>query len=101
MKSSSSVGVGRGARVLCGGCAGAVQDAGGGADVHVQGGADVGVAGDGGDVAGVEFPGEQGGGAQHVPQPVPGPGAVAAGVAPAGRQVGGCQDAAVEVGGPP
>src|ERR1017187_9998658 len=87
--------------VLCGAGAGAVQDAGGGADVHVQGGADVGVAGHGGDVGGVELPGEQGGGAQHVPQAVPDPLAVAAGVAPAGRQVGGGQDAAVEVGGPP
>src|ERR1022692_1936866 len=90
------------AEVLFGGCAGAVQDAGGGADVHVQGGADVGVPGHGGDVGGVELPGEQGGGAQHVPQavPGPGPGAVAGGVAPAGLQVGGGQDAAVEVGGP-
>src|SRR5690348_17141086 len=87
--------------LLRGCCAGAVEDAGGGADVHVQGGADVGVAGDGGDVGGVEFPGEQGGGAQDVAQAVPGPGAVAAGVAPAGGVVGGGQDAAVEVGGPP
>ena len=87
--------------LLNGGCAGAVEDAGGGADVHVQGGADVGVAGDGGDVGGVEFPGEQGGGAQDVAQAVPGPGAVAVLVAPAGQVVGGGQDAAVEVGGPP
>src|ERR1035438_9857405 len=87
--------------LLCGGCAGAVQDTGGGADVFVEGCADVGVSGDGGDVGGVEFSGEQGGGAQYVPQAVPGPGAVAGGVAPAGGEVGGGQDAAVEVGGPP
>jgi hypothetical protein len=59
------------------------------------------VPGHGGDVGGVEFPGEQGGGAEHVPQAVPGPVADAAGVAPAGCPVGGSQDAAVEVGGPP
>jgi len=58
-------------------------------NVHVKGGADVGVPGHGGDVGGIEFPGEQGGGAQHVPQAVPGPRAVAAGVAPAGSRVGG------------
>src|ERR1700722_2205350 len=67
---------------LCGRCAGAVEDAGGGADVHVQGGADVGVAGDGGDVGWVEFPGEQGGGAQEMTQAVPGPAPVAVLVAP-------------------
>jgi hypothetical protein len=44
--------------VLCGGCAGAVEDAGGGADVHFEGGADVGVPGHAGHVGGVELPGE-------------------------------------------
>ena len=87
--------------MLLGGCAGAVQDAGGGADVHVEGDADVGVAGHAGDVGGLQVPAEQGGGAEHVPQAVPGPGADAAGVAPPGGLVGGRQDAAVEVGGPP
>src|SRR5690349_20235016 len=87
--------------LLRGCCAGAVEDAGGGADVHVQGGADVGVAGDGGDVGGVEFPSEQGGSAQDVTQAVPGPASVAVLVAPAGLVVGGGQDAAVEIGGPP
>src|ERR1039457_72530 len=86
---------------LLGGVAGAVQDALGGADVHVEGDAVVGVAGHAGHVGGVEFPGEQGGGAEHVPQAVPGPVAVAVLVAPAGGPVGGRQDAAVEVGGPP
>ena len=62
---------------LVGGFAGAVEDAGGGADVHQQGGADVGVPGHAGHVGGVELPGEQGGGAEHVPQAVPGPPAVA------------------------
>src|SRR5690349_11870184 len=85
--------------MLLGGCAGAVQDAGGGADVHVEGDADVGVAGHAGDVGGLQVPAGQGGSAEHVPQAVPGPGA--AGVAPPGGLVGGCQDAAVEVGGPP
>jgi hypothetical protein len=55
----------------------------GGADVHVQGDAVVGVAGHTGHVGGIELPGEQGGGTEHVPQAVPGPPAVAAGVAPA------------------
>src|SRR5579859_3608595 len=73
---------------LLGGVAGAVQDALGGADVHVEGDAVVGVAGHAGHVGGVEFPGEQGGGAEHVPQAVPGPGAVAVLVAPAGGLVG-------------
>ena len=59
------------------------------------------VPGHGGDVVGVELPGEQGGGAEHVPQAVPGPVAVAVLVTPPGQGVGGCQDAAVEVGGPP
>ena len=74
---------------LLGGCAGAVEDAGGGADVHLEGDAVVGVAGHAGHVGGVELPGEQGGGAEHVPQAVPGPLAAAGGVAPSGRQVGG------------
>src|SRR5258708_33659651 len=86
---------------LLGGLAGAVEDAGGGADVHVEGDAVVGVAGHAGHVGGVELPGEQSGGAEHVPQAVPGPGAVAVLVAPPGCLVGGGQDAAVEVGGPP
>jgi hypothetical protein len=86
---------------LLGGCAGAVQDAGGGADVHVEGDADGGVAGHAGDVGGFEVPAGQGGGAEHVPQAVPGPGPAAAGAAPSGGLVGECQDAAVEVGGPP
>ena len=40
-------------KALSGGCAGAVQDAGGGADVHVEGDADGGVAGHAGDVGGL------------------------------------------------
>jgi len=88
-------------RGLVGGCAGAVEDAGGGADVHQQGGADVGVTGHAGHVRCVELPGEQGGGAEHVPQAVPGPPAVTVAVPPAGRQVGALEDVAVEVGGPP
>ena len=71
-------------RHLLGGGAGAVQDAGGGADIHVQGDAVVGVAGHAGHVGGIELPGEQGGGAEHVPQAVPGPLAAAVGVTPAG-----------------
>src|SRR6185437_14560162 len=86
---------------LLGGGAGSVEDAGGGADVHVEGDAVVGVAGHAGGVGGVEFPGEQGGGAEGVAEAVPGPGAVSVGVAPAGCAVGGGQDAAVEVGGSP
>ena len=86
---------------LLGGVAGAVEDAGGGADVHVEGDAVVGVAGHAGHVGGVELPGEQDGGAEHVPQAVPGPRAGAVLVAPPGGLVGGGQDAAVEVGGPP
>jgi hypothetical protein len=72
-------------RWLLGGFAGAVEGAGGGADVHVQGDAIVGVAGHAGHVGGVQFPGEQGG-AEHVPQTVLGPGAVAVLVAPSGRR---------------
>jgi hypothetical protein len=53
---------------LVGGFAGAVEDAGGGADVHEQGGADVGVSGHAGHVGGVQLPGEQGRGAEQVPQ---------------------------------
>src|SRR6202050_5234252 len=64
---------------LLGGLAGAVEDAGGGAEVQVEGDAVVGVAGHAGDVGGVEFPGEQGGGAEDVAEAVPGPGAVAVG----------------------
>src|SRR5712691_5096661 len=86
---------------LLGGGAGAVEDAGGGADVHVEGDAGVGVAGHAGDVGGVEFPGEQRGGAEHVPQAVPGPVAVPGGVAPSGGVVGALEDVAVEIGGPP
>jgi hypothetical protein len=86
---------------LLGGCAGAVEAAGGGADVHVERDAVVGVAGHAGHVGDVQLPGEQGGGAEHVPQAVPGPAAVAAGVAPADLQVGAFEDVAVEVGGPP
>ena len=41
-----------------------------------------------GDVGDVELPGEQGGGAEDVPQAVPGPVAVAIGIAPADLQVG-------------
>src|SRR6202034_2622411 len=84
--------------LLLGGGAGAVECAGGGADVHVEGGADVGVAGEAGDVGGFDVPGEQGGGAKDVAQAVPGPGAVALRVAPSGGEVGGGQDAAGEVG---
>src|SRR5690348_14636665 len=83
------------------GGAGAVEGAGGGADVHVEGDADVGVAGQAGDVGGVDVPGEQGVGAEHVAQAVPGPWPAPGGVAPAGGVVGGGQDAAGEVGGPP
>src|ERR1700757_4356128 len=61
-------------KALSGGCAGAVQDAGGGADVHVEGDADVGVASHAGDVGGFQVPAEQGCGAEYVPQAVPGPG---------------------------
>jgi len=83
--------------------AGAVEDAGGGADVHQQGGADVGVPGYAGNVGGVELPGEQGGGTEYVPQAVPGPPAVAVAVAvaPTGRGVGAPEDVAAEVGRPP
>ena len=86
---------------LFGGSVGAVEDAGGGADVHVQGDAVVGMAGHAGHVGGVKLPGEQGRGAEHVPQAVPGPAAVAAAVTPAGREVGGLEDLAAVVGGPP
>ncbi len=86
---------------LLGGAAGAVEDAGGGADVHVERDAVVGVPGHAGHVGGVELPGEQGGGAEHVPQAVPGPRAVAVGVPPAGGQVGALEDVAAEVGRPP
>jgi hypothetical protein len=58
------------------------------------------VPGHAGHVGGVELPGEQGGGAEHVPQAVPGPPAVAGGVTPAGRGVGALEDVAVEVGRP-
>ena len=87
-------------RWLFGCFAGAVEDAGGGADVHQEGGADVGVPGHGRHVGGVEFPGEQGGRAEHVPQAVPGPPAVAVTVAPPGCQVGGFENGPVEVGRP-
>ena len=83
------------------GGAGAVEDASGGADVHVQGDAVVGVAGHAGHVGGVELPGEQGGGTEHVPQAVPGPLAVAADVAPSGGEIGGLEDVAAEIGRPP
>src|SRR4029077_5031711 len=91
--SARSPSVAMAGKALSGGCAGAVQDAGGGADVHVEGDADGGVAGHAGDVGGLEVPAGQGGGAEHVPQAVPGPGPVAAGAAPSGGPVGGCQDA--------
>jgi hypothetical protein len=91
----------RGRVRLLGGGAGAVQDAGGGAEVHVQGDAVIGAADHAGHVGGVELPGEQGGGAEHVPQTVPGPLAAAGGVTPSGRQVGALEDVAVEVGRPP
>jgi hypothetical protein len=91
----------RGAGWLFGGGSRAVQDAGGGADVHVEGDPVVGVAGHPRHVRRVEFPGEQGGGAEHVPQAVPGPRAVAVGVAPARLQVGRLQDSAVEIAGTP
>ena len=91
----------RGRARLCGGLAGAVKDAGGGADVHVECDPVVGVTGHAGDVGDVELPGEQGGGAEDVPQAVPGPVAVAIGVAPADLQVGVFEDVAVEVRGPP
>ena len=72
-------------RHLLGGGAGAVEDAGGGADVYVQGDAVAGVASYAGHVGGIELPGEQGGGTEHVPQAVPGPLAAAVGVTPSGR----------------
>src|SRR6478672_2712357 len=81
----------RGRVWLLGGLAGAVEDAGGGADVHVEGDAVVGVAGHAGHVGGVEVPAEQGGGAEHVALAVPGPVAVAVLVAPPGDEVGGGQ----------
>jgi hypothetical protein len=65
---------------LSGRFAGAVEDAGGGADVHVERDPVVGVPGHPGHVGGVELPGEQGGGAEHVPQAVPGPPPVAVAV---------------------
>ena len=86
---------------LFGGLAGAVKDAGGGANVHVERDPVVGVACHAGDVGYVELPGEQGRGAEDVPQAVPGPVAVAIGIAPADLQVGVFEDVAVEVGGPP
>src|SRR5579864_6944402 len=86
---------------LFGGCACAVQDAGGGADVHVEGGAVVGVPGHAGYVGGVELPAEQCGGAEHVPQRVPDPSSAAVRVAPARGQVGALEDVAAEVGRPP
>lgn len=55
------------------GAAGAVEDAGGGADVQVERDADIGVRGQAGDVAGLDPPGEQPGGAEDVAQAVPGP----------------------------
>ena len=82
------------------GFAGAVEDAFGSADVHQQRGADVGVPGHAGHVSGLQFPGEQGGGAEHVPQAVPGPPTLAGAVTPAGHGVGALEDVAVEVGGP-
>ena len=85
---------------LVGGLASAVEDAGCGADVHQQSSADVGVPGHARYVGGVELPGEQGGGAEDVPQAVPGPPAVAGAVAPADGGVGALEDVAVEVGGP-
>ena len=86
---------------LLGGRACAVQDARGGADVHVKRDAVVGVPGHPGHVGGVELPGEQRRGAEHVPQRVPSPRAIAVRIAPADRQVGGGKDAPVEVGGAP
>jgi hypothetical protein len=65
-------------RGYMGGGAGAVQDAGGGADVHVQGDAVAGMAGHPGHVGGLELPGKQGGRAEHMPQAVPGPPALPA-----------------------
>src|SRR5499433_4292758 len=86
---------------LLGGGAGAVEGAGGGADVEVEGGAVVGVPGQAGDVGGVDVPGEQGGGAEHVAQAVPSPWPSAVAAAPSGGLVGGGQDAAAEVAGAP
>src|SRR2546423_11642788 len=91
----------RGPSNLLGSGAGAVKDAGGGADVHVEGDAVVGVPGHAGHVGGVELPGEQGGGAEHVPQAVPGPLAAAVLVPPSGRPVGALEEVSVEVGGAP
>jgi hypothetical protein len=59
------------------------------------------VAGHAGHVGGVELPGEQGGGAEHVSQAVPGPSAVTRVVTPSGRGVGALEDVTVEVARPP
>jgi hypothetical protein len=69
----------RGRAWLLGDCAGAVEDARGAADLHVERDAVVGVARHAGDVGDVKLPGEQGCGAEHVSQAVPGPAAIAVG----------------------
>ena len=84
-----------------GGAARALQRAGDTADVHLEGDPDVGVAGEAGHIGDVHPPGVQRGGAEHVPQAVPGPPGTAIRIAPPGRQVSGLEDATVEVGGPP
>ena len=86
---------------LCGASAGAVEDAGGGAAVQVQGGADVACPAMAGTSVAWSFQVNRA--VVHstcrrlcqIHGPLP------PGVAPAGQVVGGCQDAAVEVGGPP
>jgi hypothetical protein len=82
---------------LLGGRAGAVEDACGGADVHVERDAVVGVPGHPGHVGRVELPGEQRRGAEHVPQAVPGPPTLTGAATPPGLQVGELEDAAVKV----
>src|SRR5579862_1988287 len=75
-------------QALVGGGASSVEDAGGGADIHVERDAVVGVTRHPGHVGGVELPGEQRRGAEHVPQAVPGPRPLTRSVTPAGGQVG-------------
>jgi len=82
---------------LVGGAASSVQDAGCGPDVQVEGDADVGVPGQAGDVAGLDLPGEQRGGAEDVSQAMPGPGPAAVFTAPSDGPVGGHEDPAAEV----
>ena len=78
-----------------------VEDAGGGADVHVEGGPVVGVTSHPGHVGRVELPGEQGRGAEDVAEAVPHPPPFPLRVAPAGRAVSAGQHVPLEVRRPP